>query len=209
MSDVAEEKLYGLLEIAEQQQVAAQTALDGLATERAAFAEERKHWAESIGPFSEEMRALVLQAVTGSMADVVETGTEAVKGATAPLLDILDDMSEQAKQAETSLRVVVQWASWRLLGWGLATIASLALLWWLAVCAVLWWDTTAIGQAQVQKAQIEIEITKLQASHDAWVKAGMLGKLDRCGPKQRPCVQVDESAGSYGNQSDYRIIRGY
>lgn len=209
MSDVVEEKLYGLLEIAEQQQVAAQTALDGLTSERAAFAEEREQWTESIGPLSEELRAAVLQAVTNSMADVMQTGTDAVKGMTTPLLDSLGVMSEQAKQAETSLRSVVQWARWRLLGWALATIASLAVLWWLAVCAVLWWDTSAIGRTQVQKAQMEVEIAKLQASRDAWMKAGMLGKLDRCGPKQRPCVQVDESAGSYGDQSDYRIIRGY
>jgi len=39
--------------------------------------------------------------------------------------------------------------------------------------------------------------------------AGMLGKLERCGPKSRPCIRVDERAGSFGDQADYRVILGY
>jgi hypothetical protein len=61
----------------------------------------------------------------------------------------------------------------------------------------------------VRKAQLEAEVAALQANHDAWVKTGMLGKIDRCGPKARPCIQVDEDAGAFGEQSDYRVIRGY
>jgi hypothetical protein len=37
----------------------------------------------------------------------------------------------------------------------------------------------------------------------------MLAKLEKCGPKARPCVRVDEGAGAFGNQSDYRVILGY
>jgi len=91
----------------------------------------------------------------------------------------------------------------------MATIAGLALLGWLASSAVLWWDAGAIGTAQLQKAQLETEIAALQANHDAWVKAGMLGKLERCGPKARPCIRVDENAGTFGNRADYRVIQGY
>jgi len=56
---------------------------------------------------------------------------------------------------------------------------------------------------------LETEIAALQANHDAWVKAGMLGKLERCGPKARPCIRVDENAGTFGNRADYRVIQGY
>lgn len=37
----------------------------------------------------------------------------------------------------------------------------------------------------------------------------MLAKLAQCGPENKPCIQVDEHAGGFGNQSDYRLILGY
>ncbi len=39
--------------------------------------------------------------------------------------------------------------------------------------------------------------------------AGLLGKLERCGPKSRPCIRVDERTGSFGDQADYRVILGH
>jgi hypothetical protein len=67
---------------------------------------------------------------------------------------------------------------------------------------VPWWDAGAIGAAQARKAQ-------LQANHEAWVAGGMHGKIGRCGPKVRPYLRVDEAAGGYGEQGDYRMILGY
>jgi hypothetical protein len=46
--------------------------------------------------------------------------------------------------------------------------------------AVLWWDTGAITDAQVRKAQLQAEVAQMQANHDSWVQAGMLGKIIRC-----------------------------
>lgn len=209
MSEIAEERLFGLLEIAERQQTVAQMALEGLAAERMALAQERQQWADQLGQSAQDVRSAVQSALSDSIATVAETSTDAIRGATEPLLDTLNDMTHEAAQAEVALRGVVRWASWRLLLWSLALIAGVALLWWLAICAVLWWDSSAVGAAQLQKAQLEAEIAELKANRDAWEKAGLLGKVERCGPKNRPCVQVDESAGSYGKQSDYRIILGY
>jgi hypothetical protein len=82
---------------------------------------------------------------------------------------------------------------------------------WLTSSGVLWWNTAAISAAQERKAALQTEVAEMQANRDGWVKAGMLAKLDRCGPKSRPCVRVDESAGAFGDQghSDYRVIQGY
>ena len=49
----------------------------------------------------------------------------------------------------------------------------------------------------------------MQANRDEWAKAGFLAKLERCGPKARPCVRVNEGAGAFGTGSDYRVLRGY
>jgi hypothetical protein len=61
----------------------------------------------------------------------------------------------------------------------------------------------------VREVELAAEIAQLEAVRDGWEKAGMLGKLERCGPKARPCVRVDESAGGFGDRSDYRVILGY
>ena len=211
MSEAAEERLYGLIEIAERHQAAVQAALEGLAAERAALAAERERLGQDVHGLNRNVRAAVLGAVAESMHGAAETGASALKAATGPLLGRLEQVGTTAGQVEASLRRVVLWASWRLLGWGVAGIAALALLWWLASSAVLWWDAGAIGEAQQQKALLEAEIDQLQANHDAWEKAGMLGKIERCGSRSRPCIRVNENAGSFESDGhdDYRVIQGY
>ncbi len=204
-----EDRLYGLMEIAERQQAAVQAALDGLAAERAALGREREALARGVRDLQLGTQGAVRSAVTDSLAGAATEGVAAVQAATKPLLGRLAGVTAEAGQAEAALRQVVLWASWRLLGWVMAAVAGLVLLGWLASTLVLWWDMGTIAAAQVQKAQLQAEMAEMQANHDGWVKAGMLGKLERCGPKARPCIRVDESAGPFGERSDYRVILGY
>jgi hypothetical protein len=210
MSD-ADEQLYGLMEIAERQQAAVQTALEGLAAERVELQHEREQLAEARQALAVSTRAAVRSAVEMGLAGASEAGVEAVGTATQPLLSRLEKMADGAGAAEAALRRVVLWASWRLLGWGVAAIASVGLLGWLASCAVLWWDAGAIGAMQARKTALEVEIGQLQATRDEWEKAGMLAKLERCNPGNRPCVRINEGAGTFGRDggSDYRVLRGY
>jgi hypothetical protein len=210
MNEIDEERLYGLIEIAERQQGSAQAALDGLATERAALAQEREEWANTLGAISDELREAMRTFLSENAASVAaEPSADMSQDLVQPVADVLARVSTEAKEAEATLRSVVQWASWRLLGWILAVIGGLMLLWWLAAASLLWWDSSAIGAAQVQKAKLQTEIAELQARHDAWVESGAQNKLERCGPKKRLCVRVDESAGPFGSHSDYRIVYGY
>jgi len=197
-----EDRLYGLMEIAERQQAAVQAALDGLAAEREALARERERLVRDVAALGQGTRQAVNLAVAEGFAGAAGKGVEAVKVATRPLLGKLASVTEDAERAETALRRVVSWASWRLLGWIMALMVALVLLGWLTGNALVWWDTGTVKNLQG-------EITELQANHDALVKAGMLGKLSYCGPNSRPCIQVDESAGPYGTNSDYRVILGY
>jgi hypothetical protein len=205
----ADEQLYGLMEIAERQQAAVQTALEGLAAERLALQREREQLAHERQALARGTQTAVHSAVEASLARAASAGVQAVQAAAQPLLGRLDKVADEAGQAEAALRRVVLWASWRLLGWGVAAIASLVVLLWLASGAVLWWDAGAIGAARARKAELEAEIAQLQAVRDGWEKAGMLGRLERCGPKARPCVRVDEGAGGFGDRGDYRVILGY
>ena len=52
-------------------------------------------------------------------------------------------------------------------------------------------------------------MAELKANQDGWQKAGMLGKIDCCGARSRPCIAVDENAGPFGEHSEYRVIQGY
>lgn len=206
-----EDRLYGLMEVAERQQAAVQAALEGLAAERTALAREREALARGVRDLQLGTQGAVRSAVADSLAGAATEGVAAVQAATDPLLSRLDSVAEQAGQADAALRGVVAWASWRLLGWMAATVALLVLGGWLASTLVLWWDTGAIAAARVEKRQLQAEVAEMRANRDEWVKAGMLGKLIRCNPGNRPCVRVDERAGAFesGGHADYRVIQGY
>ena len=205
----AEDRLYGLMEIAERQQAAVQAALEGLAAERAALQRERELLARGVRDLRMGTQEAVRSAVTDSLAGAATEGVAAVQAATTPLLGRLAGVAAAVGQAEAALRQVVLWASWRLLGWIVAVVAGLVLLGWLASTLVLWWDSGTIGAAQAQKAQLQAEVAELKANQDTWAKAGMLEKLTRCNPGFRPCVRVNEAAGAFGDRSDYRVILGY
>jgi hypothetical protein len=200
-----EDQLYGLMEIAERQQAAVQAALEGLVAERAALARERETFAQEVALLRAGTREAVSLAVAEGFAGAAGKGVAAVQVATQPLLGKLEGVTASAANAEAALRRVVSWASWRLLGWIMMLIVALVLLGWLTSNALVWWDTGTINQLQG-------EITELQANHASWVKAGMLDRLERCAPGNRPCVEVNEDAGPFGTpggSQDYRVLKGY
>lgn len=204
-----EDRLYGLLEVAERQQAAAQAALEGMAAECAALKRERDALATAAKVLGLSLRVEVRSAVADGLADAATEGVQAVETATAPLLGRLEGVAATAGRAEAALCRVVLWASWRLLGWAMAGMAVLVLLIWLSSTVTLWWATDAIASAQARKAELEAEVAEMRANRDAWAKAGMLGKLERCDPGNRPCIRVDERAGAYGTPADRRVILGY
>ncbi len=107
------------------------------------------------------------------------------------------------------MRRVVLWASWRLLGWGVAGIAFPALLEWLASSAVLWWRLAQSARRRSRRPSSRRRSRSLGAAHEAWIKAGMLGKIEHCRAQNRRCIRVNGNAGPFGEQSDYRVIQGY
>ena len=85
----------------------------------------------------------------------------------------------------------------------------MAVLIWLSSTVTLWWATDAIASAQAHKAKLEAEVAGLRANHETLAMAGMLSKLIRCEPGNRPCIWVDGAAGAFGTPADYRVILGY
>lgn len=198
----SEERLYGLMEIAERQQAVVQRVLNGLAAERDALAQERQKVAAEAAALEERVRDAVRATVTTALARVGEDGVAAVREATQPLLEDLAEMTEGVAEAETALQRVVSWVSWRLMARLLALIAGLVLLGWLSSTAIIWWDGGTVNR-------LRSEIATMRANHAAWVKKGMLDRLTRCDPGNRPCVAINPSAGAYGKSGDYRVLKGY
>ena len=83
---------------------------------------------------------------------------------------------------------------------------------WGVSAGVQWWDEKAIASAQTEKDELQQDVADLTATKEAWVQAGMLDKIQRCGSENRPCVAVDENAGQFGPQGgpyDLRVLQGY
>jgi len=213
-----EDRLYGLMEVAERQQATVQQALEGLAAERLALAREREELAHGVRNVQVGAQGAVRSAVAESLAGAATEGVAAVQAATKPLLARLAEVTEQAGHADAALRGVVGWASWKLLGRGTLVVVVLAGLAWGAQLSVWWWASWDTSVLQARKALLQAEVAglqgqvaEMQANRDEWARAGMLARLERCDPGSRPCVRINEAAGVFRGQghSDYRVLLGY
>ena len=222
-----DQALFGLMAVAEEQQAAVRDALAALAAQQAALEQQQARlegWTEAVraeaaglrriagevGPgLARSTREAVEIAVERGLAGAGTTATAAVQRAAQPLLDGLAGVAAQAGAVEAALRRVVGWATWRLLGQGVLAVACLAGLLWLAQASAWWWGWHALEEMRTERAALEAEAAGLKANRDALVREGMLARIERCGPSSRPCVRVNEAAGTFGTGGDYRVLRGY
>ena len=222
-----DQALFGLMAVAEEQQAAVREALAGLAAQQAALERQQARlegWTEAVqaeaaglrriagevGPgLARSTREAVETAVERGLAGAGTTATVAVQRAAQPLLDGLAGVAAQAGAVEAALRRVVGWATWRLLGQGVLAVAGLAGLLWLAQASAWWWGWRALEEVRAETAALEAEVAGLKANRDALVRDGLLARIERCGPSSRPCVRVNEAAGTFGERADYRVLRGY
>jgi hypothetical protein len=136
-----------------------------------------------------------LKAATTDLATVVRDEVHRV------LLEELHSLAADSKRACEALHAVRRAANVRILSWSLAiTLLCSAIPLGLAC-----WVVPSRG-----------DIAALRAKHDELAaKISNLeqrgGRIDlrRCGDGGRLCVRVDRKAPTYGEQSDYLIVRGY
>ena len=60
-----------------------------------------------------------------------------------------------------------------------------------------------------EMAGLQARRDELEASRAELEKDGVLAKVARCTPGNRPCIQVNEKAGPFGTAGEYRVIQGY
>ena len=231
----AEQALFGLMAVAEEQQAGVRDALAGFAAQREALERQEarlegcaalmqtevarlRRATDEVGPgLALATRSAAVAAVEQGLAGAGRTATAAVEGAARPMLERLEGVAVEAERVEASLRRTVAWASWRLLGQGVLVVGCLAGLLWGAHLSVWWWTERDVALLQAQRSLLQSEIAGLQAakgeleaSRDVLVKAGALATMTKCGPRARLCVRVDPKAEAYGTGGEhYRIIQGY
>jgi len=207
-----EQRLYELLLLAETNQGAVKAMLDGVAAEREALRQERTALAGQVTELQKQLREAVATAVTTSLAGAADGVVDTVESKTGNLEGKVGSLTGRIANAEIAVQQLINWASWRLLGLVVGVLVVLGVFGWLVSAGVQWWDTKTIAQDLNEKDQLQQEIANLQANQASWVQAGMLDKITRCNPGNRPCVAVDETAGQFGPQGgpyDLRVLKGH
>ncbi len=117
------------------------------------------------------------------------------------LLDELQAVSTESQAAVQALRRAARLAHTRLLTFGLALVLLATAI---AIVAFSWAMPSAAELAALrsQRTDLEIAIVRLR-------QQGAQVEWRRCGDEQRLCVRIDSKAPAFGEQSDYRIARGY
>ena len=139
-----------------------------------------------------------LKKLKGVSADLVTAVRDEVHRV---LTDELGSLAQDSRRAAEALHAVERVAALRTLYWtvGLTTLCSLiplALAYWILP------SSTEIVRLRATRDELASRISALE-------EEGARIDLRHCGDGARLCVRVDRKAPTYGEQSDYLIVRGY
>jgi len=184
MTQSADDRIFGLIAVAEDQQAAVRAGIEGLALERAALAKDRvtlMQAAEQLQKVSEELTKVVLraapqmveaagkgtrEAIKTALVDVGEDTTRVVTSAAQPTFDRVEDTVKAATTVQLQL-----WA----------TVREIRRKWtWMVACAVaggvlatgllaygaVWWQSRELERLAGQRDQLIGEINGLQGQAD-------------------------------------------
>ncbi len=117
------------------------------------------------------------------------------------LIEELGALDEDSRRAGESLRALKQAASLRLAAWsvGVAALSAaipLTIGWWLLP------SHAEVAALRVTRAELSSHVAQL-------IQQGGRVELRHCGAARRLCVHVDRSAPTYGEASDYLVVKGY
>ena len=228
MSD--KEKLFGLLELAEEHSAQVQALLDRAdeLQQQARAAEEGLVQAQkqALLQLNAEAKAVMVAldqhaqtvhaALAQSNSEAINTVLEAsanqhlqqLQERLAPLQTQLDQWQQQLDDNAQFLRYVSRYfarkATW--LAVAVATSVSLAIVaaTWLAVEH----ERQQLNILKNDQAALQQNISTLKTITEEWEKRQDALKLSQCGNPKRLCIQV-ETALRYGDNNDYMVIKGH
>jgi hypothetical protein len=117
------------------------------------------------------------------------------------LIDELRELTSECETAKRALRGMRRAANLRGLLWSLAAAATTTAV---PIAAVRWLLPSAerIDTLRAERDQLSASVARLE-------QQGGRVEWRRCGESARLCVHVDRNAPSYGDKSDYFVVKGY
>ncbi len=195
--DPQQQHLFSLMAVVQESQQAMESAVAGLAAERAALAQERAalahdrqavtHAAAQLASIQDSIRksageavgALVDQAVQGAAV----AAARALGQATQPVVDGLSEAAQAARHAEGAIRQAGAWFAWKWVALAGAGTAGVCLVTLMAVWGL---------RDQVQDLRLERD--ELQATVDVLERKGGRLVLNDCGGRR--CVEINPNQGA-------------
>lgn len=204
----AEQQLFGMMTVLQDQQKAVQAAIDGLAAERAATAKERAFMAQVLVAVKDAASGVrkaagdaVEASVTQSLVGASDAAAAALSEAAKPVIGRLADVVRAAGSAEGKLNGAVA-----AFGWKWAMVAGGAAAGGILTVLLVAW--ISVGWQRHQVETLSEEVAQLKATAADLAKRGGRADFTMCGEKKRPCVRVDNSQ-NYGEGRDYFVLKGY
>lgn len=204
----AEQQLFGMMAVLEEQQKAVKAAIDGLAAERAATTKERAFMAQVLvavnnaaGGVRKAVGDAAAVSVTESLAGASEAAAGALGEASKPVVERLERVAKAVIGAESRLNGAVAAFGWR---WAMVAGGAAAG----AILTVLLVAWISVGWQRHQVETLSEEVAQLKATAADLAKRGGRADFTSCGEKKRPCVRVDK-AETYGEGRDYFVLKGY
>jgi hypothetical protein len=136
-----------------------------------------------------------LKATANELATIVRDEVRSV------VVEEFQSLATDSKRASAALREVHRAANIRALAWSLSLTTLCSAIPLLLAC----WLIPSRGEIAALRARHDELATKIASLEE---RGGRID-LRRCGNGGRLCVRVDRKAPSYGEQSDYLVVRGY
>lgn len=197
----AQQQLFGMMAIAEEQQKAVKAAIDGLAAERASMAQVLLAVNNAAQGVRKAAGEAVATSVTESLSGASKAAVEALSEASKPVMDRLSGVVRAASNVEGRLNGAVA-----AFGWKWAMVAGGAAAGGILTVLLVAW--ISVGWQRHQVETLSAEVAELKATAADLAKRGGRAELTVCGDKKRLCTRV-ETGTPFGKDSDYFILKGY
>lgn len=202
---ISEQELFGLMAIAQEQQKAAALALEHLEAQRteldrtitrarAAVLEMEKAGHASSLIIEKATRNAVSEALGRALDDVRDQAKTTLGNSVGPAVRALEAVTGRAENASDELQDAASSISWKWAG-----------IWTLTSCALL---ATVIGVSMLL-VPTPREIAELRANVEYLEAKGGKINLIHCGPSKRLCAEIDTKADVWGENRQFRILKGY
>lgn len=200
-----EQTLFGIMAIAQEQQKAIDTSLKALAARQAEFdtlVARTEKAALELELASKSAASAIEQATEDAVSKALQKALERVARQTSSTLEqalipaqgAFKEATAGVAEADALLRKAKSSLKWKFFG-GAA----------LAMCLLL---AATVGLAFLFVPSPQ-EIRALRANVEYLEARGGKFNLTHCGPSKRLCVEIDTKADTWGDNSQFRIIKGY